>query len=141
MLRVKMNSEIREYEGRTVGPFTTRQFISFTGLLMVSLGIFFLGRNRISPDLLPWMIIIFAVLPFGCYGWMKPNDMKFEQYLKTMFRYYFHTQKFAFKDTEKNIFLSIRELIVVNDVIEQKIDKGIYEENEAEWEVWQYEEK
>jgi hypothetical protein len=132
-----MNAEIREYEGKAIGSFTARQLIAVGGIITITILFILLGKIFIPKSVVPWLVII-CVIPIGCFGFAKPQDMKFERYLKVLINYYLQPQKYVYKDTEHNLFLSIRENILEDEIIQQKINKGLYDEDEVEWSEWKY---
>lgn len=130
MIEVKIPKEIQEYKSKLVFGLTTRQIIAITGALAVGVPLGVFGYGRISGDTLSWMVIL-SVVPFAGWGWFTFKDMRFEVFMKSFLSMNFLPQRRVYEDTDINIFHSLKEEIIENDIINQRIENGDYElENE-----------
>lgn len=126
MIEVKIPKEIQEYKSKLVFGLTTRQIIAIIGALAVGVPLGVLGYGRISGDTLSWMVIL-SVVPFFGWGWFTFRDMRFEVFMKAFLSMSFLPQRRVYEDTDVNIFHSLREEIIENDIINQRIENGDYE--------------
>ena len=131
MIEVKIPAEIQEYKSKLIAGLSTRQVIGIAGALVcaVPLGVF--GRNYISEDILPWLIIL-AVAPFAGYGFMKFKDMQFEVFMGAWLNMMFLPQKRVYEDTDVNLFSELNEELISIDLIQQHIENGDYD-TQDEW--------
>ncbi len=126
MIEVKIPKEIQEYKSKLVFGLTTRQIIAITGALAVGVPLGVFGYGRISGDTLSWMVIL-SVVPFAGWGWFTFKDMRFEVFMKSFLSMNFLPQRRVYEDTDINIFHSLKEEIIENDIINQRIENGDYE--------------
>lgn len=123
MIEVKIPAEIQEYKSKLVFGLSTRQVIAIVGALIVGVPLGVIGNGRIPADILPWLIIL-SVIPFAGYGFFTFKDMRFEEFMKVFLMLNFLPQKRVYEDTDMNIFSSISEEIVAEDIISQRIANG-----------------
>lgn len=90
----------------------------------VPLGV--LGYGRISGDILPWLVII-SVFPFAGWGFMTFKDMRFEVFMKAFLSLNFLPQRRVYEDVDMNIFYSLHDEIMEEDIVNQRIANGDYE--------------
>lgn len=128
MIEVKIPAEIQEYKSKLIAGLSVRQFIAISGALLAGIPIGVLGYGHISEDILPWIIII-SVIPFVGYGFVSFKDMKFEEFMKAWFSYNFLPQRRIYEDTDVNLFYSLKEELMSEDIIEQRIENGEFEED------------
>lgn len=128
MIEVKIPAEIQEYKSKLIAGLSVRQFIAISGALLAGIPIGVLGYGHISEDILPWIIII-SVIPFVGYGFVSFKDMKFEEFMKAWFSYNFLPQRRVYEDTDVNLFYSLKEELMSEDIIEQRIENGEFEED------------
>ena len=83
MLEAQIPKDIRKYDAKLVGPFTTRQLICFVGGSLVSYGCYKLLGSNLGDTTLT--ICSIAAAPFILFGWVKPYGMVFEKFFKTAF--------------------------------------------------------
>ena len=76
--------DIKKYEPKLLGPFTSRQVFSFAPAVVISVGLFFGLKNILTMDARLFLITIVAV-PFILLGWYKPYGLPFEKFIKTVF--------------------------------------------------------
>ncbi|MDE5771341.1 MAG: PrgI family protein [Ruminococcus sp.] len=126
MIEVKIPKEIQDYKSKLVFGLTTRQIIAIAGALAVGVPLGVLGYGRISGDTLSWMVIL-SVVPFAGWGWFTFKDMRFEVFMKSFLSMNFLPQRRVYEDTDINIFHSLREEIIENNIINQRIENGDYE--------------
>lgn len=100
MLEVKIPQEIRKYEAKMVGPFTTRQAICVVCAALAGWLLFTAFRTSITKAVL--IGIIMAVgFPAGLIGWWKPYGMPFEKFfVKILFSTLLSPAKRYFKSGE-----------------------------------------
>lgn len=82
MIEVEMNQDIRKYEPKLIGPFTTRQIICAT----VGGGTILFTHQILTPFLttdITSYVCMFLSIPFLALGWWKPYGMKMEDFAKS----------------------------------------------------------
>lgn len=126
MIEVKIPAEIQEYKSKLVFGLSTRQIISIAGALAVGVPLGVLGHWHISGDTLSWLIIL-SVVPFAGWGFMTFKGMRFEVFMKVFLSLNFLPQRRIYEDTDVNIFHSLHEEIIENEVVNQRIENGDYE--------------
>jgi len=126
MIEVKIPAEIQEYKSKLVFGLSTRQIISIVGALAVGVPLGVFGYGRISGDILPWIVII-SVFPFAGWGFMTFKGMRFEVFMKAFLSLNFLPQRRVYEDTDVNIFHSLHEEIIENEIVNQRIENGDYE--------------
>lgn len=86
MVEVRVPKNIMIYESKTIGPFTTKQFVC----LIIAVGIDFLLYNlilkpmEVSPEVL-FYTIAFADVPILAIGYYKPMGISLGKYLKMIY--------------------------------------------------------
>jgi len=135
MLEVKIPAEIRAYKGKLVLGLTVRQVVSVIGSLAVGIPLGVWGGKIMSPDVVMWAVI-FSVAPIIAWGFMKWKDMRFEELVVVMFRFFFLPQRRVYEDTEVNYLSHVKMILEARDIRRQRIDSGEidedYEELQAE---------
>lgn len=126
MIEVKIPAEIQEYKSKLVFGLSTRQIVSIAGALAVGVPLGVLGHGHISGDTLSWLIIL-SVVPFAGWGFMTFKGMRFEVFMKVFLSLNFLPQRRIYEDTDVNIFHSLHEEIIENEVVNQHIENGDYE--------------
>ena len=86
MIEIEIPKDVRDYEAKLIGPFTTRQLFCFLGLV----GACFLtykGTSALLGKDSSFVVILtmIAAIPFGLVGWFKPYGMHFEKFAKSVF--------------------------------------------------------
>jgi hypothetical protein len=80
MIEIEIPKDIRKYDAKLIGPFTTRQVLCF--IPGCALG----ACTFLIPTFLPQDIRLILTgivfLPFLLVGWVKPYGMKFELFAK-----------------------------------------------------------
>lgn len=84
MIELEVPKDIRKYEAKLFGPFTTRQLICFVIAVAVAFIVYKFVGAFIPQDILFFVIIIID-LPVLLCGWLKPYGMPFEKFAKTAF--------------------------------------------------------
>lgn len=84
MLEAPIPKDIRKYDAKLVGPFTTRQLFCFIGGAALSYVAYkVLGTSLGTETALTICSVIAA--PFLVMGWYKPYGMPFEKFFQTAF--------------------------------------------------------
>lgn len=83
MLEAPIPKDIRKYDAKLVGPFTTRQLFCFVGGAILSYGTYKFFGPALGSTALTVCAIVAA--PFLVMGWYKPYGMVFEKFFKTAF--------------------------------------------------------
>ena len=84
MIELEIPKDIRKYEAKTFGPFTTRQLICFVIACVISIGVY-KGLGAFVPQDLCFFIILIIVSPVLLCGWFKPYGMPFEKFVQATF--------------------------------------------------------
>lgn len=83
MIETKMPKDIRSYKTKLIGPFTMRQIICVAVMAVVD---FILYALVIQPFQLQAEFIIYGLIfidiPIGAFGWIEPQGLPLEKYLK-----------------------------------------------------------
>lgn len=132
MIEVKIPAEIQEYKSKLIAGLSVRQVVSIAGAIAVTVPIALLGKGHISNDILSWIIIL-IVVPFAGYGFLTFKDMKFEDFMKAYIMLNFFPQKRVYEDTDMNLFESLNEELLANDILQQRIDNGEIDDDNDEW--------
>ena len=107
MIELEVPKDIRRYEAKLFGPFTTRQLICFVIAAAIAfVALKFLGA--LMPQDFAFFFIIILDLPILLCGWWKPYGMQFEKFAKVAFTTTFisptarkYVIENAFSDKEK----------------------------------------
>ena len=83
MIEFKVPKDIRVYETKVFGPLTLRQTLCVLGMIVFDLTVYFgvLKPLHLKVELAIYLFLIPNVL-IGLFGWMKPNGVPFEKWLK-----------------------------------------------------------
>lgn len=127
MIEVKIPAEIQEYKSKLIFGLSTRQIIAITGALIVGVPLGVLGYGHISGDILPWLVIV-SVFPFAGWGFMTFKGMRFEEFMKVFFSMTFLPQRRVYEDTDVNLFISLNEEIIENEIRHQRFENGEFED-------------
>lgn len=85
MIERDIPRDIRKYESKFIGPFTLRQSICFGIASVLGVGAYLLQRS-IWPDSEPSFMVSFILgTPPILFGWLKPQGMKLEEFIKSVF--------------------------------------------------------
>ena len=125
MIEVKIPAEIQAYKSKFIFGLSMRQFVSVAGAIIVGCVIGTLGKDRISDDVLHWLIML-SVIPFAGFGFLKVHDMKFEEFVKQWFLFNFFPQKRAYENADADPISQIAEEIVEKQIRQERINKGEY---------------
>lgn len=83
MIETKMPKDIRSYKTKLIGPFTMRQILCVAVMAAVD---FILYALVIRPFQLPAEFIIYGLIfvdvPIGAFGWIEPQGLPLEKYLR-----------------------------------------------------------
>ena len=82
MIELEVPKDIRRYEAKFFGPFTTRQMICFVIAAIISIALFITLKDVMAQDVAIFLIIVID-LPFLLCGWVKPYGMPFEKFAQT----------------------------------------------------------
>ena len=102
MIELEVPKDIRKYEAKLFGPFTTRQLICF----VIACAIAYLAYQvliSMMPQDFAFFLIIVIDLPVLLCGWFKPYGMPFEKFAKVAFTTTFISPA-ARKYVSENIF-------------------------------------
>ncbi len=127
MIEVKIPAEIQEYKSKLIFGLSTRQIIAIMGALIVGVPLGVLGYGHISGDILPWLVIV-SVFPFAGWGFMTFKGMRFEEFMKVFFSMTFLPQRRVYEDTDVNLFISLNEEIIENEIRHQRFENGEFED-------------
>lgn len=127
MIEVKIPAEIQEYKSKLIFGLSTRQIIAIMGALIVGVPLGVLGYGHISEDILPWLVIV-SVFPFAGWGFMTFKGMRFEEFMKVFFSMNFLPQRRVYEDTDVNLFISLNEEIIENEIRNQRFENGEFED-------------
>ncbi len=84
MIELEVPKDIRRYEAKLFGPFTTRQLICFIIAAVVAFLMYGILGKFIPQDICFFVIIVIDLPALLC-GWVKPYGMPFEQFAQTAF--------------------------------------------------------
>ena len=84
MLEAPIPKDIRKYEAKLVGPFTTRQLVCFLGGAALAYGTYKLFGTYLGTQT-TMVICSIVAAPFLVMGWYKPYGMPFEKFFKSAF--------------------------------------------------------
>lgn len=132
MIEVKIPAEIQEYKSKLIFGLSTRQVISIGGALLVGVPLGVFGHGHIPADILPWLVIL-SVFPFVGYGFFTFKDMQFEEFMKVFLMFNFLPQRRVYEDTDMNLYSSLNEEIISEDIIRQRVAAGQFEVENNEW--------
>ena len=79
-MEIKMNKEIRDYAETMFFGLSLRQFLFSALGCLLSVGLFFLFRDRLETEAVTWACIL-GVFPCGILGFAKYNGMAAERFL------------------------------------------------------------
>ena len=132
MIEVKIPAEIQDYKGKIIFGLTLRQFIGAAGAVITGAAIGLIGRSlSISDDILMWLIML-SVIPIIGYGFVRIQDMPFEEFVKHWFQFNFCPQKRAYETADIYPLTDISEHIAAEIIRNERIEKGEYEDEEDE---------
>ena len=129
MLEVKIPAEIRAYKGKLVLGLTVRQVIAITSSLAIGIPLGVFGSKIMPVDYVMWAVIL-SVAPIIAWGFMKWKDMRFEELVVTMFKFYFLPQKRVYEDVEVNYLNYVKTILNARHIWQQRIDSGEIEDDE-----------
>lgn len=102
-MEIKTNKEIRHYSESVFFGLNLRQAVCGGLAVAVSVGVFFLCRNRLHVEITSWLCIL-AAAPFGAVGFIQYNHMPLEKFLQAWLQSEILTKRLlCFKP--KNIYL------------------------------------
>lgn len=127
MLERKIPAEIRAYKSKLIAGLSVRQVISLGVAILIGIPLGVFGGEFISSDILMWVIIIISA-PILAWGFVTFQDMRFEEYAKSILRFTFLPQKRVFENTEDNTGLMLRNMQIEEAIVQQRIASGEYEE-------------
>lgn len=84
MIEIEIPKDIKDYEPKLIGPFTTRQAICTGAIVIISI----VGYNvlkHVFDNGLKFIIPLIVCLIPMLIGWYKPYGMRFEQYALSQF--------------------------------------------------------
>lgn len=77
-MEVKINREIRNYTESIFFGLSLRQFICSLLACIVTVAIYFLGKEHLGTETISWLCILGAI-PFAAMGFIKYNGMTMEE--------------------------------------------------------------
>lgn len=129
MLEVKIPIEIHDYKSKLIAGLSIRQLVSIGGAILCALPIGVFGRGHISSDILPWFIIL-VTIPWVFYGFVKIQGMVFEDYVRSWIRFQINPKIRVYEETDDNLLQTLHEELVQEQIKQQKLESGDYEEIE-----------
>lgn len=131
VLKKTIPYEVTSYKDRFFFGLTIRQSICVAGGLALIVPTVFFGvkAGLLINDELGYIVMLEA-LPFAAFGWLKYNDMPFEQYGIKAFKYYFGNQhrKWKTESIEETIHCAEMDITLDEDISARK--QEISEEKE-----------
>lgn len=82
MIEIEIPADIKEYEPKVLGPFSSRQIIGIIGIAVTSI-VGYNILNLVFDNGLRFLIPLFLDLPWVLFAYYKPYGMKFEDYFKS----------------------------------------------------------
>lgn len=82
MIELEIPQDIRKFETKLFGPFTTRQAICFIIAAVVSFAMYGI-LGKLMPQDVCFFVILVIDLPVLLCGWVKPYGMPFEKFAQT----------------------------------------------------------
>ncbi len=132
MIEVKIPADIQAYKSKLMFGLSTRQVISVAASMAVSVPIGVYGKNYISADILPWIVITVAA-PIIAWGFFYYKDMAFDDFVKFFVSYNFLSQKRVYEDTKQNKIYRRNEEINEIEITQQRVNNGELEKTQNEW--------
>lgn len=87
MIEIEIPKDISKIESKMIWIFTKRQLIALIAGLAVCIPAYMgIGKLIPSDNSAKIFIIIILALPFIAFGWIKPYEMPFEQFIISIFR-------------------------------------------------------
>lgn len=126
MVEVQIPAEIRAYKSKLIFGLSVRQLAAIIGALAVGVPLGVFGRGHIPNDILIWLVML-VVVPFAGWGFLTIQDLRFEDYVRIFLRFVFLPQKRVYEDTETNLFVNLKEEILEETIITQRLEAGEYE--------------
>ncbi len=126
MVEVQIPAEIRAYKSKLIFGLSVRQLAAIIGALAVGVPLGVFGRGHIPNDILIWLVML-VVVPFAGWGFLTIHDLRFEDYARIFLRFVFLPQKRVYEDTETNLFVNLKEEILEETIITQRLEAGEYE--------------
>lgn len=85
MIETKMPKDIRTYKTKLIGPFTMRQIICVAVMTVVDITLYALVIQpfQLSTEFIIYGLILVDV-PIGAFGWIEPQGLPLEKYLKNV---------------------------------------------------------
>lgn len=90
MIEVQMTDDIRKFEPKTIGPFTTRQVICFLIAAVISIPIAFLTDLAIDNKII---LVLVLGIPIAACGYVKMDGAYFEVLSIRLIYFWFLTPK------------------------------------------------
>lgn len=94
-MEIKVNKEIQSYNESVFMGLNLRQAVCSLLAVGVSVGVFFLCRNRLNVEVTSWLCIG-AAAPFGAVGFIKYNHMPLERFILTWIQSELLTKRLLF---------------------------------------------
>ena len=86
MIELEIPKDIRAYEAKLIGPFTTRQLFCAIGGALGFYGSYKAAAAVLGEDSsLIWLFPIIVAIPFALIGWVKLYGLTFEKFAKSVF--------------------------------------------------------
>ncbi|MDL2220317.1 PrgI family protein [Eubacteriales bacterium OttesenSCG-928-N14] len=84
-MEVKINREVADFKETIFFGLNLRQLICCIAALAVSVGIFFLLRNRLHIEIVTWVCVLGAA-PFVALGFVKYNGLSADRFFMAWMR-------------------------------------------------------
>ena len=119
MLEIPILKDIREYEAKQVGPFSTREVVCLIIGGAFAYGSYFFQKSILGMDVVNSSLCMVLAFPALAFGWAKPYGMKLERFLKSALISNFVAPKTRLLRTNKDFLRKeIEGMYVLEDVVD-----------------------
>lgn len=95
---IKINKEIRDYSENMILGLNIRQAVFSGGALVISLGLFFLLRDKVNVEIISWLCVL-AAFPFVFMGFFKYHELPAEKIMYKIIIHYLQPKKMTYTST------------------------------------------
>lgn len=85
MIEIEIPKDIKDYEPKLIGPFTTRQTICFAAIVLIMVVGYNVLKLFFDNGLKVIIPLVVSAIPMAI-GWYKPYGMRFEKYALSQFQ-------------------------------------------------------
>lgn len=127
MIELEVPKDIRKYEAKLFGPFTTRQLICFVAACIIAFVVYKSAILLMPQDICIFFTLI-IIAPLLLCGWVKVYGMPFEKFAKVAFTTTFVSPKVrkyvtenAFSDKiQKDAFAVKNKKTIIKNQVKSK---------------------